>query len=364
MFTPEETDLYSKSWDKSCDTTRKLFDYVMKLQPHDTKKTLSLNDARNCIIAMSKPMGEAVQLIEMNLKNIKDVKDQCKIYDADIQRFQAELKFKGFERKMRQLDYPMTVCAGDRCKRYVNVGKSRERETIYPTICHAHCYLSGVPVETTNNDQLYHCNAMTGGNCDNCGCNYRSHMHITYTTTLEEKEFLSDDAQRKINEKSSMKGKKQAFIDELTKRIKEYEGEKKFIFECASHFGVFLKENAMIPFNDSFSEYLDMLIRDEEAKEVAIRDYKRITQLRKDKETYEQKKRIIEENIKSSSGGKKIQTFIPIETIYKMREDLCSLPHNGRTLREALGTSKNNEFVITLYNLVFTHNFSVDLSSC
>ena len=224
MFTPEETDLYSKSWDKSCDTTRKLFDYVTKLQPHDTKKTLSLNEARNCIIAMSKPMDEAVQLIEMNLKN--------------------------------------------------------------------------------------------------------------------------------INEKSSMKGKKQAFIDELTNRIKEYEEEKKFIFDCASHFGVFLKENAMIPFNDSLSEYLDMLIRDEEAKEVAIRDYTRITQLRKDKETYEQEKRIIEENIKSSSRGKRIQTFIPIETIYKMREKLCSLKHNGRSLREALGTSKNNEFVFTLFNLV------------
>ena len=179
---------------------------------------------------MSKPMGEAVQLIEMNLKNIKDVKDQCKIYDADIRRFQAELQFKGFERKICQLDYPMTVCAGDKCKRYVNVGKSRERETIYPTICHDHCYLSGVPVETTNNDQLYHCDAMTGGNCNNCGCNYRFHMHITYTTTLEEKVFLSDDAQRKINEKSSMKGKKQAFIDELTKRIEEYEEEKKYIF--------------------------------------------------------------------------------------------------------------------------------------
>ena len=100
-----------------------------------------------------------------------------------------------------------------------------------------------------------------------------------------------------------------------------------------------------------------MLIRDEEAKESAIRDYRRIVQLRKDKDTYEQKKRIIEENIRSSSRGKRIQTYIFIEKIYKMREELCSLPHNGRTLREALGTSKNNEFVITLHNLVFTHNF-------
>lgn len=165
-FTRDDVDVFSRSWEKSCKSTRLLFELVTKLQPHDTKKTLSLNEARNCIIALSKPMGEAVQLIEMNLKN--------------------------------------------------------------------------------------------------------------------------------INEKSSMKGKKQAFIDELTNRIKEYKEEKKFIFDCASRFGVFLKENALIPFNDVFSEYLDKLIRDEEVKESAIRDYRRIVQLRKDKDTYEQKKRIIE----------------------------------------------------------------------
>lgn len=35
-------------------------------------------------------------------------------------------------------------------------------------------------------------------------------------------------------------------------------------------------------------------------------------------------------------GGKRIATFIPVETINEMREELCSLPYNGRTLREAL----------------------------
>ena len=334
-FTPDDADLYSKSWDKSCDTTRLLFELVMKLPPHETKKTLSLNEARNCIIALSKPMGEAVQLIEMNLTKIKDVKDQCKIYDADIQRFQDELKFKGFERKIYQLDYPKTVCAGDKCKKYISVGKSRERETIYPTVCHDHCYLQGIPIETTNNDGLYYCAAMSGGQCCNCGCNYRFHMHLTYTTSLEEKEFLSDDAQRKINEKSSMKEKKQAFIDELEKRIKEYEEEKKFIFECASHFSVFLKENAMIPYNDSFSEYLDMLISDEEAKETEIKDKKRIIQLKKGKATYEEKKKIIMNNIHSSPDGK--DNVIGVEAIDEMRKKLCSLKHNGKTLKEALG---------------------------
>ena len=337
QFKRKDANLYSESWERSCDTTRELFDLVTRLQPHETKKTLSLNESRYCIIAISKPLGEAVQLIQMNLKGINDVKDQCKLYDADIQRFQAELKFTGFERKICQLDYPMTVCAGDKCKKYVNVGKSMETQTIYPEICHDHCYLSGIPTETTNNDRLYHCAAMNGGNCRKCGCNYQFHMHITYTTTLVEKEFLSDEVQAQINKKSDMKEKKKAFIKELEKRICELEEEKRIIFHCASHFGVFLIRNAMIPYNDSFSDYLDMLIRDEEGKEREIRNDKRIIQLKKDKETHEQNKEIIMSTIPSSSD--KMKQFISIEQIYEMREALCSLKHNGKTLREALGNN-------------------------
>ena len=245
------------------------------MKPHETKKTLSLNEARNCIIAMSKPMGEAVQLIEINLKKINDVKDQCKVYDADIRTFQDELKFNAFELEIKQLDYPKTVCAAEECKKYVNIGKSRERNTIYQQVCHDRCSIKGVPVETTNNEQLRECAAMSGGYCKRCSHDYRVHMHLTYTTNLVEKEFLSDEARNKINKRSNLKSQKESFIAELEESITELEEEKKFIFECASYFGVFLKENAMIAYNDSFSEYLDMLIREEEAKEKVIRDDKK-----------------------------------------------------------------------------------------
>ena len=305
------------------------------MKPHETKKTVSLNEARNCIVAMSKPMGQAVQLIEMNLKKINNVKDQCKTFDADIKSFQADLKFNAFELAITQLDYPKTVCADENCKKYVNIGQSRERNTIYQQICHNHCYLRGVPVETTNNDQLRSCRAMSGGNCQHCGHNYIVHMHITYTATLKEKEFLSEDAQKKIKEKSDLKSQKEVFMAELEKSIKELEDEKKFIFECASFFGVFLKENAMIAYNDSFSEYLDMLIKEEEAKEKVIRDQKKIDKMKEDKKTYEAKKDIIEKNI--TTGSKDKNEVIPIGKIYEMRQKLCSLKHNGKTLKDALG---------------------------
>ena len=303
------------------------------MPPHETKKTLSLNEARNFIVVMSKPMGEAVELIDRNSKKIEEAKDQCKADDDEIQKFQDRLHFKGLERKRNHLDHPITVCAHEDCKEYELVGKSKQRETIYKQICHDHCYLEGIPVETTNNHQLYECRAMDNGTCRHCKHDYRDHMHMTYTTSLVEATFLSDAVQKEINDLTSVKDKKEKFIAVLEKRIEEYEEEKKTLYRCASHFGAFLKQNAMIPYNDSFSEYLDMLIKDEQIKEEGDKD--RIAQLMADKRTYEEKKQIIiRETSSADSDGKVIQ----IEMIYEMREELCSLKHNGENLKEALGT--------------------------
>ena len=280
-------------------------------------------------------MGEAVELIGINLKAINVEKEKCRAFDADIKGFQAHLKFKGFSRKIEQLDYPMTVCAHEKCKKYVEVGEIRERHTVYVQTCHDHCYLNGIPVETTNNEQLIRCAAMSGGNCKKCFHSYGFHMHITYKTVLEEEEFLSIDTQKIIMAKEDGKSRREKFIEVLKERIKELEVEKEYIYECASHFGIFLKENAMIPYNDSFGEYIDMLIREEAAKEKDIRDDKKIKNMKKEKQTYEEKKKVILKNIASGSSGK--NKPLPIEEIYGRKEKLCSLKHNGKTLKEALG---------------------------
>ena len=90
----------------------------------------------------------------------------------------------------------------------------------------------------------------------------------------------------------------------------------------------------MIPYNDSFSGYLDMQIEVEQIKEDGDKD--RIAQLIKDKQTYEMmKKAIIEE---TSNPAHSEEKDIQIEKIYEMRNQLCSLKHNGKDLKEALGT--------------------------
>ncbi|CAB4015305.1 Hypothetical predicted protein [Paramuricea clavata] len=85
----------------------------------------------------------------------------------------------------------MTVCADTLCKRYVPIGASREQNTIYEQICHDGCGISGGPLEVTNNEQFRGCAAKdNNGTCKHCRHDYRVHMHMTYTVSVVEKEFL------------------------------------------------------------------------------------------------------------------------------------------------------------------------------
>ena len=49
-----------------------------------------------------------------------------------------------------------------------------------------------------------------------------------------------------------------------------------------------------------------------------------------------------------ASGCKDKNEVIPIEMIYEMRQKLCSLKHNGKTLKEALGIVHCNVVIISL----------------
>ena len=325
---------YSESWKTSLEATTKLFEFIKGMTPHETKKTLSVNEARNFIIAISKPMAEAVELIDRNSKEIEKIKTQCSEDGNEIQKFQERLYFKGLKRKTKYLSHPITVCAHQDCREYKLIGKSKHQETIFSQICHDPCYLKGIPNATTNNPQMRNCHGMAKGRCRRCEHGYRDHMHLTYTTSLVEETFLSDAVQKEINDLNNEKDMNEKFIAELEKSGKEFEEEKKTLYKCASHFGAFLKENAMIPYNDSFSDYLDLLIRVEQTKQDGDKD--KINQLMDDKRAYEMKKKAIIKQKSSPAHSK--ENEIQIEKIYEMRNQLCSLKHNGKDLKETLGT--------------------------
>ena len=306
-FDDDEKEMFSKSWEKTLKTTEKLFECVRDLPPHKTKNTLSMNEARNIILALTKPMAEIVQLIDDNKRKVKSVKKQITLAQGDISKFEKSLKFSGFELERENLDYPITVCAHADCKKFVSVGKTKINNTIYPTICHEHCTIKGLPTETTNDERLAKClafdfrtssakekffgkpvtqfpgyrivkepikeegrdifegelftydydalkksltpakreelehleNSKYNENCWRCNHSYKQHMHITYTTKIVEKEFLSEEVQREIKSKKDFKAKHDTAVKSLTKTIQELKEEKEFLMTCAIKFSSF-----------------------------------------------------------------------------------------------------------------------------
>ena len=90
---------------------------------------------------------------------------------------------------------------------------------------------------------------------------------------------------------------------------------------------MFLKKNAIVPYNDTFVDYMDMLVYEEQSKDHRHRDQKKIEQLQKDKSTYLQKKNVLEETINYGCGYN--EYIITPEEIIKFKQKLMKLKHNG-----------------------------------
>lgn len=195
----------------------------------------------------------------------------------------------------------------------------------------------------TNNPNLIKCRAFNGdvnspeyGNgqpCTKCGHDFKVHMHITYTTKIVETEFLSHEAQRNIREKGSVKEQKEEFLRILENKISDLERERIIIMESAAKFATFMMNNSLIPYNDSFNDYLDMLINDEQSKPGEIRDRQKIANLQENKLVYSQQI----ESLKVAMTSSDTRVEITAENIFEMKTQLMGLKHYGQNLHSMLG---------------------------
>ncbi len=340
---------YTESWTFASEMTHQMFDQIRSLPPHDTKKTVTMNEARNIVIKLSKPMAEILEVVEKTKEEGEITRGYIANADNDIKEFERSLHFKGFCLETTALTYPMTVCTHKECVRYVPVGESRHQNIVYVTVCHGHCYVKGIQTEMTNNPNLSKCQAFNnyGQPCSNCGHDFKIHMHITYTTTIVETEFLSHEAQTNIREKGSLKEQKEEFLKQLEEKITDLEYEKMVIMDCAAKFATFMKKTAMIPYNDSFNDYLDMLINDEQSKPDDIRDRQKIEKMQENKQIYSQQI----ESLKVAMTSMDTRVEITAENIFEMKTELMKLKHYGSNLQLMLGNKIIIWFLILILYL-------------
>ena len=102
----------------------------------------------------------------------------------------------------------------------------------------------------------------------------------------------------------------------------------------------------MVPYNDAFKDYIDMLIQDEQNKHESASDPKQIGRLEEDKSNYEQKKRVLDDSINTSKGNS-----IKTDDILYMSDKMFKLKHNGKAIKDALGKLYRTTLCTYYFNL-------------
>ena len=241
-------------------------------------------------------------IIQKNIQTMEETKLKMEMMDKEVKAFSKDLYFNGFDLEYAQLGYPRTVCTHPDCIEYIPAGKDNLMQTNYKQQCHHDCKLPGLPSETVGDYRLQRCNAIVNDECRHCDHSYQQHMHRTYDLQVISKKFLSDGVQEKINQKEDSKAQMEIYLAELNRQIPEYKWEQKEVLRISAKYGSFLKNVAIIPYNDALGDYLDMVIDQENQKDKAIRDANLLASLMTSRKSYDEEKRILEDAMGIAAG--------------------------------------------------------------
>ncbi|KAK7995757.1 hypothetical protein PG991_015224 [Apiospora marii] len=340
---------FRKSWDGSMRQTRALLEHVFSLEPHSTKRTMSINRAREAITHLTKPLADISDTIErtirLNEEKIKELRtaklDRCNLKD--------KLHFERIEIQCNRLDQPRTVCRDPACVELREV--AGVHRSLYLSLCHDPCYLKNVEEEVVGHHGLAHCKAFKGncGFCNGCDHHWQEHLHIWYTQTEVKVTHLNPVIQERLNANASDVTIKRLATEHLTKEVETCKASLKEIQDAASRFGLYLKKNSIAAYNDAMIEYLDLLIKDERRQIAHAQDRgidveknrERLESLEDNKKQYAERIRVLEARMAEAGDGSGV--LLDEEGVVGLVQKLLRLEHWGKDLqamRELIEWSK------------------------
>ena len=278
--------------------------YFQKLMPHLVKNTISLNEARNMITGLTKPMAEIMQTMSNTIKVNQNSLSEDELKKEDLER---QLYVTTKTLNAYPLDQPRTVCSDPDCVDYQDDGTDPNRENlrvVYKTICHDPCYLDNVPADEIDHPSLRKCPAFYNNNgfCNNCTHSWQSHINVLYELRPGWKTYMSDDTQMKLKAAVSDMEKKKIAIAEKEAFIAAIKAEYNEIEQAAIQFCLFLKKNSITSYNDTTLDYLAFMIKEEWGKVAAGRDPTKLDNLEKYRNQYQEQVKILTERMQKGTG--------------------------------------------------------------
>lgn len=337
----ENIDDYRRSWERSGKEAQRLLDHFRGLQPHLVKSTLSLNRTRELIAQLTKPMADITQTIETTIRVNEDNVQELMQKRVRGDELRARLKIKKVVLKLRDLEKPRTVCSDRSCIEFRDNGNGKT-ETIYKSMCHKECYLSGITTKVVGPPELAGCAAFNGQeNCAKCGHHWMQHLHVKYELHEETIDVKDSAIENQLQKNATDIILKQTAIEGIRKMIRESEAEHKQIQDAAVKFGLFLKRNSITPYNDAMLELLDHQIR-EESDKVAWKetngaqlgngpvDRKKLNDLIRRRKEYAQRITAI---LKSMASGDTTEV-LDEDGVDQLVQSLYNLKHWGKNLKD------------------------------
>ncbi|CAM6117770.1 unnamed protein product [Calypogeia fissa] len=269
-------------------------------QPAPKLPAVTLDEAKQLINPMSRPLAEIANTIASNLAKINQCLEILDKANNDEDRLKACLYRDVEVLKTTKLSNPRTVCTAKSCISEVN------GVVEYSAICHDNCGLSGVPHDTIGHPGLKGCTCMDSShhcNVGKCRCSWQVHQHITYSTRREVEKVRDASVQQQIDDRSSVKAIVQSTLTNLAKEVEELEDEKNKIGTASAQLTVFLKEHALDGvFIDMIDQFLESMI--EHRRQVDQMDTcKELEKLRKE---YQEEMQLLEKTLQDERAEREL----------------------------------------------------------
>eukprot|EP00054_Salpingoeca_dolichothecata_P011455 m.63590 g.63590 ORF g.63590 m.63590 type:complete len:292 (+) comp19474_c0_seq1:2-877(+) len=189
-----------------------------------------------------------------------------------------------------------TVCVEGNCIQYPADGQ----HPVYPKPCHRQCSIDEAATNKTDTPELQYCRAMRGNpNCQKCGHSWRRHMHITSVTDQVEVEVDDPLVVAHLQKKKGEKQTQEQNMAQYKEQVKKLEKERQMVIEINARCACFLKNSAILNFNDDYRNLLERQLDEaEKFSKVGQVHATKIKNLRKALAEYKEEKERFEEAVR------------------------------------------------------------------
>ncbi|PAV77661.1 hypothetical protein WR25_15646 [Diploscapter pachys] len=353
-FTEDDRKNFETSWTHSVKETYRMLEHFEEdVPPHRVGETVSLNEARALILTLSKPLADISQNIQDNIQVLDEETTKLERIDLRKADLQKVLMIPQIGLEPKELGYPRTVCTGAKCIETQSLPNTTVTQTIYKQVCHEHCYLTNVQPEIVPNPALQKCAAMDPRlKCRKCSCPWDLHMHITFSqekiTVMVEDPITKQALAANVTTREAQ----EIAIQSRKSLIKKYKAEQKIIDGICAKFGAFLKNVAIVPYNDCIEEYLKFNIKEVERQYDNTNNPElqgKVARLNEQLAQYQETKRVLEQMMQSGQANK-----VTAEEIKQMQAQLEALELNGSYIKKLFdatlyGTKTNHSYLEKVY---------------